>query len=99
MGRDPTRVYFWHALNKGLTLIWPDEIFFSSGKKNKNWDFLGEIFQTQRWLTQHDLGQKKFTWTHHYLQVLVSLGVKYVTHRITFSAAQVWLMPEITYHV
>jgi len=55
MGPDPTRAYFWPAVNKrqtrpwpGYFLTWPEEIFFDpKGKKLKNLMFLGELFQIQ----------------------------------------------------
>jgi len=40
----------------------PMKLFLTLKEKNtKIWDFGGEIFQTQRWLTQLDLGQKLLT--------------------------------------
>jgi len=55
MGPDPTRAYFWPAVNKRPTclqpryfLTQPEEIFFDPKvKKFKNLTFLGEIFQIQ----------------------------------------------------
>jgi len=55
MGPDPTRAYFWPAVNKrptwlwpGYFLTWPKAIFFDPrGKKLKNLTFLGEIFEIQ----------------------------------------------------
>jgi len=56
MGPDPTPAYFWPAVKKRLTrlwpgwyfLTWPKDIFFDpKGKKLKNLMFLGEIFQIQ----------------------------------------------------
>jgi len=55
MGPDPTRAYFWPAVNKrptrlqpGYFLTWPEEIFFDpKGKKLKKSTFLGEIFPIQ----------------------------------------------------
>jgi len=52
---DPTRAYFWPAVNKRPTCLRPryfatrpEEIFFDlKGKKLKNLTFLGEIFQIQ----------------------------------------------------
>jgi len=52
---DPTRAYFWPAVNKRPTRLLPEyfptqpeEIFFDpKGKKLKNLTFLGEIFQIQ----------------------------------------------------
>jgi len=51
-GPDPTRAYFWPAVNKKLIFFHfsnqPDEISFDpKGKKLKNLGFLGENFQTQ----------------------------------------------------
>jgi len=79
MGLDPTRAYFWPAVNKRLTrlfLTWPEEMFLT--RRGKNWkilDFQGEIFQTQTkdgwpgptWPTKilPDPGQNFLTWTHH----------------------------------
>jgi len=53
MGPDPTRTFFWPAVNKRPTRLWtgcfltlPDDIFFyPKGKLLKNLIFLGEIFQ------------------------------------------------------
>jgi len=53
MGPDPIRTYFWHAVNKRQTRLWPgyflirpEDIFFDpKGKKLKNLTFLGENFQ------------------------------------------------------
>jgi len=53
MGPDPTRAYFWPAVNMRPTRLWPghfptrpEAIFFDpKGKKLKNLMFLGEIFQ------------------------------------------------------
>jgi len=53
MGPDPTRAYFWPAVNKGPTLDWPgyfltlpDEIFsLPVGEKMKNWDFWGKFLR------------------------------------------------------
>jgi len=72
MGPDLTRAYFWPAVNKRPTPLWPgyfstqtEEIFFEpNGKKLKNLTFLGEIFQIQ---TQTINGwpnpsHKKLTW-------------------------------------
>jgi len=56
MGPDPTRAYFWPAVNKRPTRLWPgyfptqpEEIFSDplKGKKFKNLMFLGEIFPIQ----------------------------------------------------
>jgi len=55
MGPDPTRAYFWLAVNKGPTrlrpgyfLTQPEAIFFDpKQKKLKNTAFLGEIFKIQ----------------------------------------------------
>jgi len=55
MGLDPTRAYFWPAVNKRPTRLWPgyflnrpEEIFFDpKGKTLKNLTFCGAIFQTQ----------------------------------------------------
>jgi len=66
MGPDPTRAYFWPAVNKRPTRLWPryfstrpKEIFFDpKGKKLKNLTFLGEIFQIQ---TQTINGWPKLT--------------------------------------
>jgi len=52
---DPTWAYFWPAVNKRQTHLWPgyfltqpEEIFFDlKGKKLKNLIFWGEIFQIQ----------------------------------------------------
>jgi len=59
---DPTQAWFWPAVNKRPTCLWPryfltqpEEIFFwPRGKQLKILGFLGEMFQTQnqRWLTQ-----------------------------------------------
>jgi len=51
---EPTQAYFWPAVNKRLTRLWPGyfltqpkEILFDpNGKKLKNLGFFGEIFQT-----------------------------------------------------
>jgi len=53
MGPDPTQAYFWPAVNKRPTRLWPgycptwpEAIFFDpKGKKLKYLMFLGEIFQ------------------------------------------------------
>jgi len=71
MGPDPTRVYFWSAVNKRPTCIWsgyflarPKEILLTrKGKKLKNLIFLDEIFLTQ---TQTIDGWPD-TRTHHYV--------------------------------
>jgi len=53
MGPDPTRAYFWPAVNKRPTQVLSDPtqpkvIFFDpKGKKLKNLPFLGEIFKIQ----------------------------------------------------
>jgi len=55
MGPDPTQAYFWPAVNKRPTQLWPwyfltrpKDIFIDpKGKKLKNLGFIGEIFQTQ----------------------------------------------------
>jgi len=48
MAPDPTRAYFWPALNKRPTSLWPENFLTSSeGKNMKNLVFLGENFQTQ----------------------------------------------------
>jgi len=52
---DPTRAYFWPAVNKRPTRLWPgyfltrpEAIFFDpKGKKLKNLTFIGEIFEIQ----------------------------------------------------
>jgi len=68
----PTQAHFWPAVNKGLNPLWPGcfwpdpMIFDPKQKKLINLRFLEEIFQTQRWLTRSDPGQKIFTCTHHY---------------------------------
>jgi len=43
---DPNQTYFWPAINKRPTLLWPDPKRFSD-PKGKNLGFWGEIFQTQ----------------------------------------------------
>jgi len=53
MGPDPTQAYFWPAVNKRPTWLWPgyfltrsEEIVFDpKSKKLKNLGFLGEIFK------------------------------------------------------
>jgi len=48
MGPNPTRAYFWPAVNKRLTCLWPGYFLtWPEGKKLKNLTFLGEIFQNQ----------------------------------------------------
>jgi len=79
MGPDPTRAYFWSAVNKrpsrlcpGCFLNRPKEIFFDiKGEKLKNLTFLGEIFQTQTQTIDGwpNPGQKYLTRTHDYPQV------------------------------
>jgi len=67
MDPDPTRAYFWPAVNKRLTQLWPryfptrpKAIFFDpKGKKLKNSMFLGEIFEIQ---TQTINGWPNPTW-------------------------------------
>jgi len=49
MGPDPTRAYFWPAVNKRPTQVlfdptWRD-FFWPEGEKLKKLTFLGEIFQ------------------------------------------------------
>jgi len=76
MDPDLTQAYFWPAVNKRPTRLWPryfltqpEEVFFwSEGKKLKNLTFLGEILQIQTqtingWPSP---GQKFLTRTHHY---------------------------------
>jgi len=64
MRPDPTRAFFWPAVNKRPTQLWlgyfltqPNEIFFDP--KGKNWGFLGENFQT------HNTYQRRLTQTEH----------------------------------
>jgi len=71
MGLGPTRAYFWSAVNKRPTSLWPGyfltqhkEIFFdSNGKKLKNLKFLGENFRTQ---TQSIDGWPNPTWVKNF---------------------------------
>jgi len=67
MGPDPTRAYFWPAVNKRPTGVLYDltrsNFFWPEVKKLKNLTFLGVIFEIQ---TQPDPGQKFLTRTHHY---------------------------------
>jgi len=49
MGPDPTRAYFWPAVNKGLTHPWP-RYFLIQREKIEKWGLWGETFQIQRWL-------------------------------------------------
>jgi len=60
---DPTRSYFWPALNKSPTSFWPgyfltqpEEIFWPNGKKIKKFDVFRGSFPNlnpnHRWLTQ-----------------------------------------------
>jgi len=76
MGPDPTRAYFWPAVKKRPTRLWPgyfptlpeDILFDPRGKKLKNLTFLEEIFQIliQAINGWSDPGQKILTQTHHY---------------------------------
>jgi len=73
MGPNPTRAYFWPAVNKRPTgfdpgTFRPEAIFFDpKGKKLKNLTFLGDIFkiQTKTKNVWPDPGQKFLTQTHH----------------------------------
>jgi len=54
MAPNLTRAYFWPKVNERPTCLWSgyfliqlDEIFYPKGKKLKNLEFLGEIFQTK----------------------------------------------------
>jgi len=54
MGPDPTHAYFWPAVNKRLTCLWPGyfstwpkEIFFDLKEKIEKFYILEEIFQIQ----------------------------------------------------
>jgi len=75
MGPDPTQAYFSTAVNKSQTRLWPkyfltqpDVIFLNQrGKRLKNLEFLGEIFQTQTkdgWLDV-TRATKNLTWAPH----------------------------------
>jgi len=51
MGPDPTRAYFWPAVNKRLTRLWPEyfltwpkEIFFTRREKIEKFDIFSENF-------------------------------------------------------
>jgi len=72
-GPDPTRTYFWPAVNKRPTQLWPryfltqpNEILFDpKGKKLKKLTFLGEVFQihtqtTNGWSDPTRPEQQKF---------------------------------------
>jgi len=78
---NPTRAYFWPAVNKRPTLLWPryfltrpKEILLTWSEKSwKIWHFRGNFPNpNQRWLTQTDPSNKKLTQprlktrTHHY---------------------------------
>jgi len=78
MSPDPTRAYFFPAINKRLTWLWPgayfliqpDEIFFEpKGKKlNKIAIFRGKFpnpHTNQRWLSRPKPNNKNWTRTHH----------------------------------
>jgi len=73
MSPDPTRTYFWPAVNKRQTPLWPeyfstrpDDIFLEpfdpKGKKLKNLTFLGEIHTQSKdgWPNLTRLEQQKF---------------------------------------
>jgi len=78
---DPTQAYFWPAVNKRPTRLWPGyfltqpkEIFLTrrfffwhKGKTIENLTFLGETFQTQTQTINGwpDPGQKFLTRNHH----------------------------------
>jgi len=77
MGPDPIRAYFWPAVNKWMTylwpgyfLIWPNEIDLIQREKLKNWDFLGKFssFNPTR-ASKNDPTQIQtfLTGIHHYL--------------------------------
>jgi len=55
-GLDPTRAYFWPAVNKGLTRVVLDlasrDFFDQPRQKFKKWAFLRKKFQTHKWLTR-----------------------------------------------
>jgi len=84
MGPDPTRAYFWPAVNKRLPRLWPgyfptwpEEIFFwPEGNKIEKLTFLGEIFQIQTQTINGwpDPGQKFLTQIHHYYKVKMSFS-------------------------
>jgi len=74
---DPIRAYFWPAVNKMLTRLWPryfstrpEEIFLIRREKIKKFDIFRGNFPNSntnhKWLTRLDPGQKCLTWTHHY---------------------------------
>jgi len=90
MGPDPTRAYFWHAVNKRPTRLWPgyystrsEEIFFDP--KEKKLTFLGEIFQilTQTINGWPDPTQVKNIWPRPITSLLdllvMALGQKLLT--------------------
>jgi len=80
MGPDPTRAYFWRAVNKRPTCLQPgyfptqpEEIFFwPKGNKIEKFDVFGGNYPNSnpnhKWLTRPDQGQKFLTQTHHYLE-------------------------------
>jgi len=81
MGPDPTWAYFWPAVNKRPTHLWPGNFLTRpkanfQGKKLENFVFLGEIFQTQTidggW-PDPTWGQNILTRTHHYKKFKVLL--------------------------
>jgi len=76
MGPDPTRAYFWPAVNKRPDHLWsgyfltqPKEIFLNRREKIEKLGFRGNfpnINSNYRWLTWTDPSHKKLTWTHPY---------------------------------
>jgi len=66
MGPDPTWTYFWPAVNKRPTSLWPGYFLaWSKGEKMKNLVFLGEIFQTQTQSKMAGPTQAKKNWPGH----------------------------------
>jgi len=69
MSPDPDRAYFWLAVNKRPTCLWPKEIFWSEGEKMEKIGTLRRNFlnadPNQRWLTQPDPSNKKLIQSHH----------------------------------
>jgi len=93
---DPIRAYFWPAVNKRPTRLWPgyfltqpEEIFWSHGKKFENLDVFRGNFpnpnSNYRWLTRPNPSHKKLTRTHHYIRngiAILPINYRYARHQM-----------------
>jgi len=100
MGRDPTRAYFWPAVIRRPTSLWPgyfltqpEEIFLtrrgSFPNPNLNHRWMTRLNLSHKKLTRHDRGQNILTRTNHYYGQFRSL-LPWLRVPCWFFLIQVW---------